>query len=160
MTLDELADSLPNGFHDSALRNLSIDYERRIVHLDVSLKVDADGPPERRNDIRDAHIEINGLLFFIIDPPSRAKGYDFKSPGELWIVDGYETRSIPEFTKSISRDLMESLPAETWVQSFFVSEWNSYIHVAGRNCEMKWVGDARPYRGRRQAFYPGETVEL
>ncbi|HKT87449.1 MAG TPA: hypothetical protein VJQ59_03375 [Candidatus Sulfotelmatobacter sp.] len=161
MTLEELANSLPNGFHDSGLKNLSINYDRGTVQLTVSLKVgDPDGPPEHRDDTRDAHIEITGLQVFAIDPPSAAAGYDLDSPGELWIADGYQTRSIPEFTKSMSRDLMESLPAEVWVHSFFVSEWNSYIHIAAKDCAMKWAGEPRPYRGRRQAFYPGETIEL
>jgi len=161
MTLEELAHTLPNGFHDSALKSLSVDYERRTVHLEMSLKVgDSDGPQEQRDDVRDAHIQVSGLLFLVVDPPSTTAGYDFKSPGELWIVDGYETRSIPEFAKTISRDLMEALPPEAFAQSFFVSEWNSYIHIAARDCAMKWAGEAKHYKGPRQAFFPGEIVGL
>ncbi|HEV2468495.1 MAG TPA: hypothetical protein VGS78_04830 [Candidatus Sulfotelmatobacter sp.] len=160
MTLEELANTLPSGFHDSALKKLSIDYERRTLRLDVSLKVgNSDGPLEQRNDVRDACIEISGLLFFVVDPPSTDIGYDVKSPGELWIVDGYETRLIPEFAKTITRDLMEALPTQAFVHSFFINEWNSYIHIAARDCALKWAGEAKHYRGPRQAFSPGETVE-
>jgi len=161
MTLEELADTLPNGFHDSALQRLSVDYVRRAAHLEMSIKVgDSDGLAEQRDDIRDARVEVSGLLFLVVDPPSTARGYDFKSPGELWVVDGYETRSIPEFTKLITPDLLGSLPPEAFVHSFFISEWNSYIHIAARDCAMKWIGEARHYKGPRQAFLPGETVEL
>ena len=161
MTLEQLANTLPNGLHDSALKSLSIDYENRTLRLDVSIKVgDPDGTRELRDDVRDAQIDITGVIFFVIDPPSSAAGYDFKSPGELWVVDSYETRSIPEFTKTIDKLLLDAVPAEAFVQSFFVSEWNSYLHVAARDCSMKWVGVARHYEGVRQAFYPGETIDL
>jgi hypothetical protein len=160
MTLAELEDSLPNGFHDSALKGLSIDYMRRTIRLDMSLKVgDSDGPREQRDDVRDAEIEVSGVVFFVIDPPSPAAGYDFKSPGELWVVDGYETRSIPAFTKKIDKELLDAVPPEAFIHSFFVSDWNSYVHLAARDCSMKWAGTAERYSGRRQAYYPGETID-
>jgi hypothetical protein len=127
----------------------------------MSLKVgDPDGPREQRDDVRDAEIDISGVFFFVIDPPSPAAEYDFVSPGELWIVDGYETRSIPEFTKSIDKKLLDAVPADAFVQSFFVHDWNSYIHVAAKDCAMKWVGVSRHYKGTRQVYYPGETIDL
>jgi hypothetical protein len=161
MTWTELDITLPNGFHDSALKSLAIDYEQRTVRLDVSLKVgDPSGSREQRDDIRDAQIEISGVVFFVIDPPSSDAGYDFDSPEDLWIADGYETRSIPEFTETIDKNLLKAVPEDAFVQSFFVKNWNAYIHVAARDCSMTWVGIARHYRGPRQKFYPGEMVDL
>jgi hypothetical protein len=161
MTLEELANTLPNGLHDSALKSLSIDYERRTLRLEVSVKVgDSDGPRENRDDIRNAQIDISGVVFFVIDPPCSDVNHDFKSPGELWIADAYETRSIPEFTKTLDQKLLDTVPSDTFVQSFFVSEWNSYLHVAAKDCAMKWVGATHHYNGVRQTFYPGETIDL
>lgn len=66
MTLEELAHTLPSGFHDSALKSLLMDYEHRTLRLDVMLKVgDPDGPREQRDDVRDAQIEISGVVFFV-----------------------------------------------------------------------------------------------
>jgi hypothetical protein len=161
MTWAELENTLPSGFHDSALKSLTVDYERRTLTLDVSLKVgDPDGLREQRDDIRDAKIEVSGVVFFVIDPPSAGAGYDFDSPGELWIADGYEIRSIPEFTKAIDTKLLSAVPREAFVQSFFVKNWNSYIHVGARHCALEWAGVRRHYIGPRQAFYPGETIDL
>jgi len=161
MTLEQLANTLPNGLHDSALKGLSIDYERRTLRLDVSIKVgDSEGPREKRDDIRDAQIQMSGVVFFVIDPPSSAAEYDFKSPGELWVTDSYETRSIPQFTKTIDQKLLDAIPADAFVQSFFITQWNSYLHVAAGDCSMKWAGDARHYKGPRQTFFPGEVVDL
>jgi len=159
MTLEELADTLPSGFHDSALKKLSFDYERRTVCMEMSLKVgDPDGPLEQRDDVRDAQIDVTGVVFFVIDSPSSDATYDFQS-GELWVVDAYETRSIPEFAKTIDKNLLDAVPPDAFVQSFFVSEWNSYLHVAAKDCAMKWIGLARQYKGQRQAFCPGETID-
>jgi hypothetical protein len=160
MTLEELAHTLPSGFHDSALKGLSIDYERRTLRLDVSLKVgDPDGPREQRDDIRDAEVEISGVVFFVIDPPCPDPAYDFVSSGELWIGDGYGTRSIPKFTEAIDQKLLNAVPEGAFVQSFFVHDWNSFVHVAARECAMKWIGAARPYKGPRQVYYPGEAID-
>ncbi|MGD0268627.1 MAG: hypothetical protein ABSB14_06160 [Candidatus Sulfotelmatobacter sp.] len=80
MTLAELEDSLPNGFHDSALKGLSIDYMRRTIRLDMSLKVgDSDGPREQRDDVRDAEIEVSGVVFFAERYSGRRQAY---YPGE------------------------------------------------------------------------------
>jgi hypothetical protein len=161
MTLEELAHTLPSGFHDSALKGLSVDYERRTLRLDVSLKVGApDGPREQRDNIRDAEVEISGFVFFVIDPPCPDPAYDFISAGEVWIGDGYETRSIPKFTGAIDEKLLNAVPEGAFVESFFVHDWNSFVHVAARDCAVKWVGLARPCKGPRQAFYPGEKIDL
>jgi hypothetical protein len=158
MTLAELENMLPSGFHDSALKGLAVDYERRTARLDMSISVgDPDGPHEQRDDYRGAQIELSGLVFFVMDPPDA--GYDFKSPGEVWIKDGYETRSIPEFTKAIDKKLLDAIPQEAFLHSFFVNDWNSYIHVAATDCSVKWVGAAEHYRGRRQHYYPGEIID-
>jgi len=158
MTLTELENTLPNGFHDCALKALAIDYERGTVRLAMSISVgDPDGPREQRDDCRSAQIELSGLVFFVIDPPDA--GYDFKPSGEVWITDGYETRSIPEFTKAIDKKLLHAVPQEAFLHSFFVNDWNSYIHVAATDCSVKWVGSAEHYRGRRQHYYPGEIID-
>jgi hypothetical protein len=141
MTFAELDNTLPRGFHDSALKGLSIDYERRTMRLEVSLKVgDPHGPREQRDDTRDAQIDISGVVYCVIDPPSSAAEYDFTSRGELWMVDAYETRSIPEFTKAIDKRLLEAVPADAFVQSFLRTRLE-LVHTRrckGMRNEMDW----------------------
>ena len=159
MTLKELENTLPSGFHDSALKSFAVDYERRTVRLDISLSVgDPDGPREQRDDYRGAQIEVSGLVFFVVDPPDA--GYDFGSRGEVWIKDGYETRSILEFTKTIDKKLLDAVPPGAFLHSFFVNDWNSYMHICASDCSIKWFGVAERHQGRRQHFHPGEIVDL
>lgn len=160
MTLAELEKTLPSGFHDSALKSLSIDYERRTIRLEVSLCVgDPHGSREQRDDVRDALIDISGVVFLGIDPPSPAASYDFESPGEICVVSGRETRSIPGPTKTIDQKLLDRIPADAFSHSLFVINWNSYIHIAARDCAIKWLGATEHYEGPRQHFYPGETTD-
>ena len=159
MTLTELDKTLPSGFHDSALKGMAVDYEKRTLRLDMSLRVgDPEGPREQRDDYRDAQVDISEFAFLVIDPPHAS--YDFCKPGEVWISDGWETQSIPEFTKTIGKNLQDAVPKGAFLHSFFVHDWNSYIHVCARDCAMKWVGEPKHYRGPRQVFYPGEMIDV
>lgn len=84
MTLTELDHSLPDGFHDSALKGLIVDYERRVAILEMSLCVgDCDGPRKHRDDCRPARIEFAGVVLLVLDPPDGT--YDFSSSGEIWM---------------------------------------------------------------------------
>jgi hypothetical protein len=160
MTLAELEKTLPSGFHDSALKSLSIDYERRTIRLELSLCVgDPHGPREQRDDVRDALIDISGVVFFGIDPPSPSAGFDFNLPGEISIVSSRETRSIPGPTRTVDAKLLDRIPADAFAHSLFVINWNSYMHIAARGCTIKWLGVAEHYEGPRQHFYPGETID-
>jgi len=157
MTSSELESSLPNGFHDAALKSLTVDYEHRRVLMTFSLKVgDPDGPREHRDDCRDAQVEIAGMIFWVVDPPDPTR--DFSTGGEIWIADSYETTSILQFTQHLN-DLLKAMPKGAFAHSFFVSDWNSYIHVAAMDCSVKWIGEQYSLSGRRKAYLPGETID-
>ena len=97
VSLVELENSLPNGFHDSALTSFEVDYGRRILRARLSLKMGVpDDSRETRNDGRDAIVEITGLIFLVVDPADNPR--DFSAGDEVWIADSYETipfRSSP-----------------------------------------------------------------
>ena len=70
MTLEELENTLPNGLHDAEVVRISVDYELRILALDVDVWVgDMDEAPEKREAYRKGLIEISGLLFLAMEPP-------------------------------------------------------------------------------------------
>ena len=160
MTLAELADSLPNGFHDSALKRLAIDYEQQAARLEMSLLVGVpDDPTADRNACRDALVEVLGLQFLIISAPDI--GECLSSAGKVCIVDAYETREILSYCKEINPTLLQSLPSDVFAFSFYVSDWNSYMHVAGRDCNMQWTGNNHAHNGdSRQPSLPGEKIDL
>jgi hypothetical protein len=151
MTLRELENSLPNGFHDSFLSSFSIDYVQRTLQMNMSVCVGLpDDPRETQNDVRDAQIDFTGLVFFVADRPATES--PFQTPGELTIVDGYETRSITGEIQ-IDRKLLDAIPGDAFAHSFYVHEWISFIHIAAKGCAMKWTGDRRAYRDVTRAFF-------
>jgi hypothetical protein len=156
MTLEELENTLPNGVHDAEIKSLSVDYEQRNHVLSVSVWVgDMDDAPERREAYKNARIEISGLLFLVMEPPDPS--YPFKA-GDLEI-DGCD------LSKNFDRKLLESLPNDAFFRSLWVSEWNTFIHIAGRAAQIRWNGEAVIYRRQRDLDHPrrhlapGETVD-
>jgi hypothetical protein len=54
---------------------------------------------------------------------------------------------------------LNSLPAYAFVRSFFVKDWNSFIHIAAKEAALIWQNDgAVTDRGWREHFSPGETM--
>lgn len=135
MTLQEIETTLPNGFHDSKLRNSVIDYEQGIALLEVSVSV---GEPDSENpeEYRDARVHISGLLFLCIEAPNTSSVSSLKEG--LWLADGHDTRSTPQALASLNPDVLRNIPQDVFVYSFFVNDWNAYMHVAARDAELTW----------------------
>jgi hypothetical protein len=150
-TLLEIEQSLPNGLHDAEVRKITADYEHLGATIDLAVWVgDMDDPPERTEAYKEGQSEISGLLFLAIAPLDAS--YPFQDNPEL-IVDGCDMTNV------IDRKPLNSLPARAFVRSFFVKDWNSFIHIAAKEAAPIWKNDgAATYRGRREHFAPGETM--
>ena len=161
MTFSELENMLPNGFHDSALYRWTVDYVRGTLRMDMSLCVgDPDGPREHWDDVRDARVDISGLIFFAIEPPDQGSDYCSALRSELCIVDTHETRDLRPRSKIVDKKLLAAIPADAFVYSFFVRDWNAFIHIAAKDCSMDWLGEPQNYQGSRQHFVSGDSVHL
>ncbi len=126
MTIEEIDQSLPNGFHDSSITGVRIDYIQRTAEIDMELWFSGpkDTDPEK---YRPAILSISELIYFVIEPP----GQPNTSHGEPSLVDGGSS----ELDRSTC-ELPKSLPAGAFTYWFFVSSWNSFIHVAALNAEI------------------------
>ena len=135
MTLEEVAASLPNGFHDAYIKGISIDYVSGTASFDLELWVGDDSAErkEEREVYRDARVTLSDLLFCVIEPPdSRYPYYDKKT---LW-VDGGPWNSAPPST---SIQLPSPLPENSFVYWFFVDNWNSFIYVGAMAARLEYV---------------------
>jgi hypothetical protein len=134
MTLSELENTLPNGLHDSEVRRVSINYERRPLTLDLDVWVDnMDDPPALREAYRTGRLEITGLQFLVMEQPDPK--YPFTS--SKLKIDGCDMR------KDLSEDLLESLPPDAFFRSLWVNEWNAFIHIAGKEAQIVWLDEGR-----------------
>jgi hypothetical protein len=151
MTLLEIEQSLPNGLHDAEMRKITVDYEHLRATIDLAVWVgDMDDPPERREAYKEGQLEISGLLFLTTEAPDPA--YPFRDNPEL-IIDGCDS------IKLIDKKLLSTIPVHAFVRSFFVKEWNSFIHIAAKEAALVWKNSGTiTYRARREHFAAGETM--
>jgi hypothetical protein len=134
MTIDEISGELPNGFHDSYVHRIGIDYAAGEVTflIDVDLssphrKVEA---PTRRGELK-----LTGLLYCVIEPPrySLSKEYLFAAD-HLWLAaDSSDFGELDEFPK-----LPEPIPDGGFKHWFYDSNHNSFIYVAAMNAGLRW----------------------
>jgi len=127
MTIEEIDLSLPNGFHDSKILNVRLNYEQRTAEMDIKILVSGpdDADTERYQPIT---LFISDLIYFVIEPP----GPPNVSHAAPSLVDGGSTE-----LKQSSYSLPKPLPAGAFTYWFFVSNWNSFHHVAALSAELK-----------------------
>ena len=131
MTLEEVAASLPNGFHDTHIKGISIDYVTGVATFDLQIWV-ADDVEEDPEVYRDARLILSDLLFCVIEPPDPRYDYHEKKP--LWVGDS--SHSFAPVSSSIQ--LPSPLPENAFSHWFFVNNWNSFIHVAAMDARLEF----------------------
>lgn len=134
MTLEDLADTLPNGFHDAHISSVSIDYVKRDARLIIDLWV---GVPSEDQELREAYrqgeLKLAGLLYWVIEPPDA--NYPYGESRQLW-VDGGALESA-SFKPSVK--LPEPLPDGAFASWFFVQHWNSFMYVSAMDASLEWM---------------------
>jgi hypothetical protein len=135
MTLDELDDTLPNGFHDAQFQRISIDYGERCVLIELDVWVGGMQYKDlaERNRMRKGRLRINGVQFCAIEPPTPDS--QFARDGSVQ-VDMFRADNPPAVTKS--------LPSDCFLGAFFVNEWNSVIYLAGKSASLEWLEEVAP----------------
>jgi hypothetical protein len=127
MTLEEIDLSLPNGFHDSSIVSVRLDYVQRTAEID--LKIHVSGPDdENKEKYQPATLFISGLVYFVIEPP----GPPNIAHAEPSRVDGGSSE-----LEQAAYPLPKPLPDGAFTYWFFVSNWNSFIHIAALSADLR-----------------------
>jgi hypothetical protein len=126
MTIEDIAQSLPNGFHDSKIFSVRVDYEQRTAEMDMEIWV-ADAEDTAPEQYRRCTLLISDLIYFVIEPP----GPPNVSHDATSLVDGGST-DLEVFADKLPKPL----PAGAFTYWFFVSNWNAFIHVAALRAEL------------------------
>lgn len=128
-TLVEIAQSLPNGFHDARVRTCDLDFVARTLTLNLDIWVAEDVADSlERERYRPARLRIVGLAFCQMEAPDATCGFD--EPGPL-VVDLCEPEA--------GHRLAEAISPKAFLSRFFVSKWNAFIHVAADSAELEWL---------------------
>jgi hypothetical protein len=132
MTIEDIEQLLPNGFHDSYITALHVNYAQRTVEMDMNIWVsnlETGGGPDEYQPLK---LSLSGLIYFVIEPP----GDLYLDTSKPWLVAGGSS----EVATSPSQ-LPKSLPAGAFTYWFFVNNWNSYIHIAALTANFETTPD-------------------
>ncbi len=133
MTIEDIENNLPNGFHDANLIGVNIDYVKREVTLDIEVDISS---PESRSEgnmenYRRGILTLLGLLFCVIEPPDFQYA-DLDNKG-LWI-----TGSNPVRPAEIPTKFPTKLSEDAFVHFFYISNWNASIYLAAMDARFEW----------------------
>lgn len=131
MTLAELDLKLPNGngFHDSYITSLKVDYARRELLLGMKLLFgDPDNPVHPK--YRDALIKMIGLQSLVVEAPGFLDGEPLQvtNSGENWM-------------DVIDSKIINAVNGSSPFYSFYISNWQSCIHIAATDATYEWADD-------------------
>jgi|SRR6185295_5664021 len=130
MTIEDLAEGLPNGFHDSKVHVASIDFDAQTAEfiLDVWIGTMDSPPGPEREKYRRGRLELLGLEYLAMDPPHPK--YPYRKCGEIDI-----DLCTPDEEVAGPRPHGEG----GFAGSFFVSNWNAFIHFAAMDARLHWL---------------------
>jgi hypothetical protein len=138
MTLADIEATLPNGFHDAEVEEFVWNFRTNSASFTIVLWVAEDGD-ESLEVYREGRLDLKGVIFIMIDPPypRELDPRRYRSSSGTLRIDGVET------TESILPNLAtltETVSPDVSPYSFYVENWNSYIHIAAKDASLVWIG--------------------
>jgi hypothetical protein len=133
--LGDAEQKLPNALHDAELLQFCVDYKTRTAKFEFNAWVGdlSSSDDAVKEKYQKATLLIRGLRFLILEKPD--PGYTFQSGIPTvggFSASGGEYKPAAEISK-----LIELLPDSAFYEATFVQEWNSFIHIAADDAEIK-----------------------
>ncbi|MBZ5571308.1 MAG: hypothetical protein LAO09_05450 [Acidobacteriia bacterium] len=122
MTISELEDKLPNGFHDSYIVSVAMDFLAGTCRIELDVDYDDPDPDTLRRmklQLKDVHLIALGPQ----DPSS-----SFSPAGTVWVDGSATTEEIFPNLESYRKNA----PQGTFFYSFFLRDANTYMHLAAK----------------------------
>jgi hypothetical protein len=133
MKLEEIEDNLPNGFHDSHIKTIHIDYEKRLIRmlLDIWVGNPTSGIESVRETYKSGELFIKNFYYFVIEPPDPR--YEYSKPSTLWI----DARPLKTNPTNVEVKLPSNIPENAFIYRVFVNNWNSFIYFAATDAALE-----------------------
>lgn len=136
MTLEEVENSLPSGFHDARLHRLEIDWTS--AQAAFELWVDVTDTDDTQEYVQRARVEISGLGFISFEAPQSVN--EATSAKGLWI----DAEAL-----SVAPDGYPPIPSGYFLHRIYVNNWNRFLFVCGQEATLIWLEATRvPLRRR------------
>ena len=131
MTFDEVAASLPNGFHDAELQRFEMDYVHRTLQFDVVVWIGNMDDPGRRELYRPARLTLDNVAFLVIEPPGT--NYPWLRAGRIRIDAGTGQPHQSSSTLPVA-------PTETQTAWIYLEELNRFLLFSAKSASLEWTG--------------------
>jgi len=133
MTLNEVARTLPNGFHDCVVHKINLDYSKHEIKFSVAVWVGDPGATDHptRETYRMGQLTLTPVAFFVIEPPDPTYPYCEK---DQIVIDTDEVKSLRK-PPSVQ---LPPVPDGMFLNWIYVRQWNSFIYVAAQKAELVW----------------------
>jgi hypothetical protein len=132
MTFEEVENSLPKGFHDATLLQLSLDSMERRATVKISVHVSSDRDQDREL-YRVGVLEVKSVSLFFIEPPDPNYKFAFSGRGVGVSGDSVALGQSPAIDP-----LLKKLPSDAKAYRFFLEEWNSFFYLAASEVAISW----------------------
>jgi len=130
MTIKEIEYSLPNGFHDSYVNSINVDFKNKSLEIDFSIDhsdIDTSLPV-----YKPGKLIIRDLFLFAFEPPFYQKLELFP----LWVTDA--DNIIPSLKKERLPGMVEiDCSIADFCYYFYFSNLNCFMYVGGYDAE--WI---------------------
>ena len=131
MTFNELAQSLPQGFHDAEFQRFEMDYLSRRLVFDVVIWIGDMDNEQAREMYRPARVTVEDVAYLVIEPPDPS--YTWKEPGHLIIDTGAGQPANSETP-------LPEAPHGTSVTFMYVYNFNRFMYFAASHASLEWTG--------------------
>ena len=131
MTFDEVAASLPNGFHDAELQRFEMDYVHRTLRFDLVVWIGNMDDSLRREIYRPARLTLEDVAFLVIEPPDT--NYPWLRAGPIKIDTG-------EGQARQSSSTLPVAPAGARTTWMYLEELNRFLLFSAGNASLEWTG--------------------
>ena len=131
MSFEEVAASLPNGFHDAELQRFEMDYVHRTLRFDLVVWIGNMDDSRRRELYRPARLTLDDVAFLVIEPP------DVNYP---WLKAGRIRIDVGEGQPPQSSSTLPAAPAGTQTAWMYLGELNRFLLFSAGSASLEWTG--------------------
>ena len=135
MNIEEISQTLPNGFHDAYLQSLWINYAKHEAVFALELWVGDLNSEDlaKREAYKHGRLKLEGFLYCVIEPPDISPdGKSRLKEGPLWI-----TADSSDFGELKSYPLLPE-PENGFRHWFFINNHNCFIYIAAAHASFEW----------------------
>jgi len=133
MNLEELAATLPNGFHDAELRTFEMNYVSRTLTCDLDIWIGDIEMEAARELYRAARLVLGGVAYLVIEPPDERQS---------WLRAGAVTIDAGIGEPVQGKWECPVQPPGAFRGYFYVGELNAFMRFAADEASLEWRGQA------------------